>query len=170
MPFVDIMTALYASQSVIGAFMQVERGASGCFLDCAMLDAAATLTAAPAALALSGFSLPRRMGSESDLFVPSKVFETADGHYIHVVALSHSHWRATAPRSAVLICSTMSDLRRTLTGCSTANSFTGSWRENSGAGRRRTGVTRSPRRADSALGCAKSKRRGPIRHCVDVGV
>jgi crotonobetainyl-CoA:carnitine CoA-transferase CaiB-like acyl-CoA transferase len=94
MPFVDIMTALYASQSVIGAFMQVERGAGGCFLDCAMLDAAATLTAAPAALALSGFSLPRRMGSESDLFVPSKVFETADGHYIHVVALSHSHWRA----------------------------------------------------------------------------
>jgi hypothetical protein len=34
----------------------------------------------------------------------------------------------------------------------------------------RTGVTRSPRRADSALGCAKSKRRGPIRHCVSVGV
>jgi crotonobetainyl-CoA:carnitine CoA-transferase CaiB-like acyl-CoA transferase len=38
--------------------------------------------------------VPRRMGSESDLFVPSKVFETADGQYIHVVALSHSHWRA----------------------------------------------------------------------------
>lgn len=94
MPFVDITTGLYASQSVIAALMRVERGGGGCFLDCAMVDAAATLTAAPAALALSGFSLPRRMGSESDLFVPSRVFETADKQYIHVVALSHSHWRA----------------------------------------------------------------------------
>ena len=94
MPFVDITTGLYASQSVIAAFIRVERGEGGSFLDCAMIDAAATLTAAPAALALSGFSLPRRMGSESDLFVPSRVFETADKQFIHVVALSHSHWRA----------------------------------------------------------------------------
>ncbi|EHB59155.1 Formyl-CoA transferase [Mycolicibacterium rhodesiae JS60] len=94
MPFVDITTALYGAQAVTAALMQVQRGRGGRFLDCAMLDAAAALTAAPAALALSGFSQPRRMGSESDLFVPSKVFDTADGQYIHVVALSAAHWRA----------------------------------------------------------------------------
>ena len=94
MPFVDIATGMYAAQSVLAAILELERGGDGTFLDCAMIDAAATLTAAPAALALSGYSMPRRMGSESDLFVPSRVFETADGEYVHVVAISPSHWRA----------------------------------------------------------------------------
>ena len=94
MPFVDLTTGLYAAQSVLAAILQVERGGNGTFLDCAMVDAAATLTAAPGALALSGYSSPRRMGSESDLFVPSKVFETAEGDHVHIVALNTSHWRA----------------------------------------------------------------------------
>jgi crotonobetainyl-CoA:carnitine CoA-transferase CaiB-like acyl-CoA transferase len=85
---------MYAAQSVLAALLQVERGGTGAFLDCAMVDAAATLTATPAALALGGFSKPRRMGSESDLFVPSKVFETAGGDYVHIVALSSPHWTA----------------------------------------------------------------------------
>ena len=95
MPFVDLVTGMYAAQSVLAALLQLERSGTGTFLDCAMIDAAATLTSTPAALALSGFSTPRRMGSESDLFVPSKVFETAEsGDYVHIVALSSPHWKA----------------------------------------------------------------------------
>ncbi|OBJ46446.1 hypothetical protein A5630_11565 [Mycolicibacterium mucogenicum] len=94
MPFVDLVTGMYASQLVLAARLQVERGGSGALLDCAMVDAAAALTATPAALALGRFSKPRRMGSESDLFVPSKVFQAADGNYVHIVALSGSHWKA----------------------------------------------------------------------------
>ncbi len=94
MPFVDLTTGMYATQSVLAALLRVERGGGGTFIDCAMVDAAAMLTATPAALALSGFSVPHRMGSESDLFVPSKAFRARDDQYVHIVALSFSHWKA----------------------------------------------------------------------------
>jgi crotonobetainyl-CoA:carnitine CoA-transferase CaiB-like acyl-CoA transferase len=90
MPFVDLMTGMYAAQAVLVACM----AEAGRFIDCAMVDAAAMLTAAPAALSMSGYSRPRRMGSENDLFVPSRVFETSDGQYVHVVAISELHWRS----------------------------------------------------------------------------
>jgi len=94
MPVVDLMTGMYAVQAVLVAVMAARDGGTGRFIDCAMVDAAATLTAAPAALSLSGFSQPRRMGSESDLFVPSRVFATADDAHVHVVAISEQQWRA----------------------------------------------------------------------------
>jgi formyl-CoA transferase len=94
MPVVDLMTGMYAVQAVLVAAMAVRDGGPGRFVDCAMVDAAATLTASPGALSLSGFSTPRRMGSENDLFVPSRVFATSGGEYVHVVAISDGQWRA----------------------------------------------------------------------------
>jgi crotonobetainyl-CoA:carnitine CoA-transferase CaiB-like acyl-CoA transferase len=93
-PIVDLMTGMYAVQSILEAVIRQGRTGSGAFIDCAMVDATAMLTTAPAALSLSGFSRPRRMGSQSDLFVPSAAFATSDGHYVHVLALSNGHWRA----------------------------------------------------------------------------
>jgi crotonobetainyl-CoA:carnitine CoA-transferase CaiB-like acyl-CoA transferase len=93
-PIVDLMTGMYAVQAILEAVIRLGRTGAGAFLDCGMVDATAMLTTAPAALSLSGFSHPRRMGSQSDLFVPSAAFETRDGRYVHVLALSHSHWRA----------------------------------------------------------------------------
>src|SRR5581483_8230763 len=63
MPVVDLMTGMYAVQAVLVAVMAGRDGGAGRFIDCAMIDAAATLTASPGALSLSGFSRPRRMGS-----------------------------------------------------------------------------------------------------------
>jgi|SRR5581483_20958 len=94
MPVVDLMTGMAAVQAVLVAVMAVRDGAAGRFIDCAMVDAAATLTASPGALSLSGFSRPRRMGSENDLFVPSRVFATSDDAHVHVVAISEQQWRA----------------------------------------------------------------------------
>ena len=93
-PIVDLMTGMYAVQSILEAVLRLARDGHGGFLDCAMVDATAMLTTAPAALSLSSFSTPRRMGSQSDLFVPSAAFATGDGEYVHVLALGHSHWRA----------------------------------------------------------------------------
>lgn len=94
MPVVDLMTGMSAVQAVLVAVMGLRAGGPGRFIDCAMVDAAATLTASPGALSLSGFSRPRRMGSENDLFVPSRVFATAGGEHVHVVAISDQQWRA----------------------------------------------------------------------------
>jgi crotonobetainyl-CoA:carnitine CoA-transferase CaiB-like acyl-CoA transferase len=93
-PVVDLMTGMYAAQAILEAVIRLGQTGRGTFVDCGMVDATAMLTTAPASLSLSGFSRPRRMGSQSDLFVPSAAFQTSDGQYVHVLALSNSHWRA----------------------------------------------------------------------------
>jgi crotonobetainyl-CoA:carnitine CoA-transferase CaiB-like acyl-CoA transferase len=93
-PVVDIVTGMYAAQSVLTALWRAERSGTGAFLDCALLDGAATLTSLPALLALHGSEPPRRLGSESYLAVPSAVFAAADGEHVQVVALNEPHWRA----------------------------------------------------------------------------
>jgi crotonobetainyl-CoA:carnitine CoA-transferase CaiB-like acyl-CoA transferase len=96
LPAVDLVTGMYAGQSVLAALLGRERTGRGALLDCAMLDAAATLTGAAGVLWLTGYTTPRRTGSQSDLFVPSAVFPTADGRHVQVVAIADAHWAALA--------------------------------------------------------------------------
>ena len=93
-PLIDFMTGMYAAQQVITALWQAERHGTGALLDCAMVDAAATLGSTAALLALGGFVMPRRLGSESYLVVPSAVFEAADSEHLQVIALTERHWEA----------------------------------------------------------------------------
>jgi crotonobetainyl-CoA:carnitine CoA-transferase CaiB-like acyl-CoA transferase len=93
-PLIDYMTGMYAAQSILAALWQAERTGRGAFLDCALLDSAATLTTTLALLSLGGHLEPGRIGSESYLAVPSAVFEASDGVHVQVVALHDRHWRA----------------------------------------------------------------------------
>jgi crotonobetainyl-CoA:carnitine CoA-transferase CaiB-like acyl-CoA transferase len=93
-PLIDLMTGMYAVQSVLTALLRVERTGKGAFLDCALVDSAATLTSLTALLALCGGETPRRLGSESFLVVPSAVFRTSDEEYLQVVAVNERHWEA----------------------------------------------------------------------------
>jgi crotonobetainyl-CoA:carnitine CoA-transferase CaiB-like acyl-CoA transferase len=93
-PVIDLMTGMYAVQSVLTALWQAERSGRGTFLDCALVDSAATLTGLTALLALAGSEAPRRLGSESHLAVPSAVYAASDGEYVQVVALNERQWAA----------------------------------------------------------------------------
>jgi crotonobetainyl-CoA:carnitine CoA-transferase CaiB-like acyl-CoA transferase len=93
-PLIDLMTGMYAVQSALTALWRAERSGRGAFLDCALVDSAATLTSLTALLALCGVDNPRRLGSESYLVVPSAVFRTSDGEYLQVVAVNERHWEA----------------------------------------------------------------------------
>ena len=95
-PLVDFMTGMYAAQRVITALWRCQRQGRGELLDCAMVDAAATLGSTAALLALGGFVTPRRLGSESYLVVPSAAFQAGDGEYVQVIALTERHWEALA--------------------------------------------------------------------------
>lgn len=91
-PLIDFMTGMYAAQSVIAALWRVERGAPGAFLDCALVDAAATLTSVTALLGTSGAIELDRIGSGSYLVVPSAVFAASDGEHVQIVAVNERHW------------------------------------------------------------------------------
>ncbi|HEX8075446.1 MAG TPA: CoA transferase [Thermoleophilaceae bacterium] len=93
-PLIDLMTGMYAAQSVLTALWRAERTGRGAFLDCALVDSAATLTSLTALLALCGADKPRRLGSESHLVVPSAVYATADDRFVQVVAVNERHWEA----------------------------------------------------------------------------
>ena len=93
-PVIDLVTGMYAAQSVLTALWRAERSGQGTFLDCALIDSAATLTSLTALMALFGSEAPRRLGSESHLVVPSAVYAAADGEHVQVVALSERHWQA----------------------------------------------------------------------------
>jgi crotonobetainyl-CoA:carnitine CoA-transferase CaiB-like acyl-CoA transferase len=93
-PVVDLMTGMYAAQSVLTALWRAERSGTGAFLDCALVDSAATLTSLTALMALRGPGTPGRLGSESHLVVPSAVYAASDGEHVQVVALNERHWDA----------------------------------------------------------------------------
>jgi crotonobetainyl-CoA:carnitine CoA-transferase CaiB-like acyl-CoA transferase len=94
MSLIDFMTGMYAVQSVLTARMVVERGGEGALLDCAMVDAAATLTSSLGVYALGSSEPLRRVGAESYWYVPAGNFEAGDGEWLQLVALSEQHWRA----------------------------------------------------------------------------
>ncbi len=92
-PLVDFMTGMYAVQSILVALWRVKLGGEGAFLDCAMVDATATLVSTSALLAAGGRFSPRRLGSESPLVVPSGVFIASDGLEVQIVCVTERHWR-----------------------------------------------------------------------------
>ena len=91
---IDYMTGMYALHRVLAALWSVERGEPGCFLDCAMIDASATLTGMQFLLAEAGVLEPRRVGSESHLRVPTGAFATADGRFVQITCVTERHWHA----------------------------------------------------------------------------
>ena len=93
-PVIDLMTGMYAAQSVLTALWRAERTGRGAFLDCALVDSAATLTSLTALLALRGSEPPGRLGSESHLVVPSAVYAASDGEHVQVAALTERQWQA----------------------------------------------------------------------------
>jgi crotonobetainyl-CoA:carnitine CoA-transferase CaiB-like acyl-CoA transferase len=95
-PLIDFMTGMYAAQSVIAALWRAERGGTGAFLDCALVDAAAALTSVTALLGTSGAIELGPIGSGSYLAVPSAVFRASDGEHVQVVAVNQRHWTALA--------------------------------------------------------------------------
>jgi len=92
-PLVDFMTGMYAVQSVMLALWRARLRGTGAFLDCAMVDAAATLASTSALLAAGGHFSPRRLGSESPLVVPSGVFTAGDGRELQIICVTERHWR-----------------------------------------------------------------------------
>jgi crotonobetainyl-CoA:carnitine CoA-transferase CaiB-like acyl-CoA transferase len=95
-PLIDFTTGMYATQSVLAALLAVARGGEGAFLDCAMVDAAATLTSSSGVFALGGAEPLRRMGTENLWYVPAGNFRAADGEYVQVMAINEHHWRVLA--------------------------------------------------------------------------
>lgn len=95
-PLIDFMTGMYAAQSVLAALFAVQRGGDGAVLDCAMLDAAATLASSSGVYALAGDQPLRRMGSQNLWYVPADNFRAADGEWVQVMAISEHHWRVLA--------------------------------------------------------------------------
>jgi crotonobetainyl-CoA:carnitine CoA-transferase CaiB-like acyl-CoA transferase len=93
LPLIDFMTGMYAAQSVLVHVMNVRAGGDGALLDCAMVDAAATLTSSLGVYALGGESLGR-IGAESYWYVPAGNFEAADGEWVQLVAMNERHWAA----------------------------------------------------------------------------
>jgi crotonobetainyl-CoA:carnitine CoA-transferase CaiB-like acyl-CoA transferase len=92
-PLVDFMTGMYAVQSVLLAVWRAKQDGVGAFLDCAMVDATATLASTSALLAAGGHFTPRRLGSESPLAVPSGVFTAQDGRQLQIICVTERHWR-----------------------------------------------------------------------------
>ncbi len=93
-PLVDFMTGMYAVQSVLSAVWRASLQGAGRFLDCAMVDATATLASTSALLAAGGHFTPRRLGTESPLAVPSGVFTTSDDREVQIICVTERHWRA----------------------------------------------------------------------------
>ena len=92
-PLVDYTTGLYAAQSVLAALWSSERNGRGAHLDCALVDAAATLTGLSGMLAAAGGLVPRRIGGDSHIAAPSGIFEAGDGEYLQLTCLTDRHWR-----------------------------------------------------------------------------
>ena len=93
-PLVDFMTGMYAVQSVLATFVRVLQGGSGALLDCAMVDAAATLASSAGVYALNADEPLRRLGTQNRWYVPAGNFQAADGDWVQLIAVGEHHWRA----------------------------------------------------------------------------
>jgi succinate---hydroxymethylglutarate CoA-transferase len=92
-PLVDFMTGIYAVQAVLAAVLAVRAGAGGAHLDCALIDAAATLTSSAGVYALGGPEPLRRIGTENHWYAPASNFQASDGRWIQLMTISEYHWR-----------------------------------------------------------------------------
>jgi crotonobetainyl-CoA:carnitine CoA-transferase CaiB-like acyl-CoA transferase len=92
-PLVDFMTAGYAVQAILAAYVRVLQGGPGALLDCAMVDAAATLASSAGVYALNAPRPLRRLGTQNNWYVPAANFRASDGAWVQVIAFGEHHWR-----------------------------------------------------------------------------
>jgi alpha-methylacyl-CoA racemase len=84
-----------AAVAILGALLEVARGAAGRFLDVSMTDGANSWLAVPLAQAhAEGRAIPRGMHRLTGRYACYGVYECADGRYVSVAALEPKFWRA----------------------------------------------------------------------------
>jgi len=86
----DIVTGLYATQSIVAALLERELGSGGGQkLDVSLLDAAAALNTYAAMFYFATGEPPERRGGKIQNIVPYQVFETADDYAVVAVPSEH---------------------------------------------------------------------------------
>ena len=85
-PVGDLGAALFAIQAILASLYHRERTGEGQYIDVSMLDGQVSLLTVQAAIYLANGEVPVRLGRDHPGRVPSSVFTTKDGKYIHLVA------------------------------------------------------------------------------------
>nr|WP_245284576.1 CoA transferase [Bradyrhizobium sp. th.b2] len=89
----DLVTGLYASQSVLAALMRKSRTGEGGRVDVSMLDAMASLLTFNAGMYFASGESPKRRGNVHPTISPYEPFETSDG-WINVGVANDKFWMA----------------------------------------------------------------------------
>ncbi|UGY18967.1 CaiB/BaiF CoA transferase family protein [Bradyrhizobium septentrionale] len=89
----DLVTGLYASQSVLAALMRKSRTGEGGRVDVSMLDAMASLLTFNAGMYFASGESPKRRGNVHPTISPYEPFETSDG-WINVGVANDKFWTA----------------------------------------------------------------------------
>ena len=87
----DLVTGLYASQSVLAALMRRERTGTGGRVDVSMLDAMASLLTFNAGMYFASGESPKRRGNVHPTISPYETFEASDG-WINVGVANDKFW------------------------------------------------------------------------------
>ena len=87
----DLVTGLYASQSVLAALMRRERSGEGGRVDVSMLDAMASLLTFNAGMYFASGESPKRRGNVHPTISPYEPFELSDG-WINVGVANEKFW------------------------------------------------------------------------------
>ena len=86
----DLVTGLYASQSILSALLERELGSGeGQKIDQSLLDSATALNTYAATEYFATGDPPKRLGGKIGTIVPYQVFETADGYAAVAVPSEH---------------------------------------------------------------------------------
>jgi crotonobetainyl-CoA:carnitine CoA-transferase CaiB-like acyl-CoA transferase len=87
----DLVTGLYASQSILAALMRRERTGIGGRVDVSMLDAMASLLTFNAGMYFASGESPKRRGNVHPTISPYETFEASDG-WINVGVANDKFW------------------------------------------------------------------------------
>jgi formyl-CoA transferase len=87
----DLVTGLYASQSVLAALMRRERTGIGGRVDVSMLDAMASLLTFNAGMYFASGESPKRRGNVHPTISPYETFEASDG-WINIGVANDKFW------------------------------------------------------------------------------
>src|SRR5262249_39794707 len=87
----DLVTGLYASQSVLAALMKRQRSGEGCRVGVSMLDAMASLLTFNAGMYFASGESPKRRGNVHPTISPYEPFRVGDG-WINVGVANDKFW------------------------------------------------------------------------------
>jgi formyl-CoA transferase len=87
----DLVTGLYAAQSVLAALMKRQRNGCGCRVDVSMLDAMASLLTFNAGMYFASGKSPKRRGNVHPTISPYEPFRVSDG-WINVGVANDKFW------------------------------------------------------------------------------